>query len=146
MSAAKNILLVEDDEHDQIFFVRAIRKIENVVLQDVAFNGLEALEKLETLNPLPDLVFMDIDMPLMDGVKCLEEITKKPNLKSIVVVMLSNSTDNAELTRTLGAKAFIRKPSDPSTLHTKLREIIHLDFSVANDIADQSFATAFARL
>jgi len=143
MSAVKNVLLVEDDECDQIFFVRAIRKIENVVLLDVAFNGVEALEKLETLVPLPDLVFLDIDMPLMNGVQCLTEITKKPILKNVVVVMLSNSTDNAELTRTLGARAFIRKPSDPTILRSKLEEIIHLDFSVNNEIADQTFQKAF---
>jgi len=146
MPNAKNILLVEDDEYDQIFFVRAIRNIENVVLQDVALNGVEALEKLETLNPLPDLIFMDVDMPLMNGVECLTEISKRPVFKNLVVIMLSNSTDNAELTRTLGAKAFIRKPSDPTMLQTHLEEIIHLDFMGTNEIADLTFQKAFYRL
>lgn len=143
MRTAKNILLVEDDESDQIFFVRALRKIENVVLQDVASNGVEALEKLEKLQPLPDIIFLDVDMPGMNGVQCLAEIVKKPMLKDVAVVMLSNSIDNAEITRNLGAKAFIRKPSDPTLLQNKLEEIIHLDFSVNNDIADQTFQKAF---
>ena len=145
MISQKNILLVEDDECDQIFFLRALRKIENVVLLDVALNGLEALEKLEVLEPLPDLIFMDVDMPLMNGVQCLAEISKRPDLKNVPVIMLSDSTDSVELTRTLGAKAFMRKPSDPSTLHTKLQEIIHLDFMVSNEIADRTFYNALYR-
>lgn len=142
MSHKKKILLVEDTDTDQLLFLRALRKIPNVELQGVVENGEEALNKLSALQPLPDLIFMDVDMPHMNGVQCLEAIMKNEHLKTIPVVMLSSSVQEAQHARTLGAKAFIKKTYDLDLLEKEIAQMIQLDFSADNEIADQSFDKA----
>src|SRR5690349_3093073 len=119
MNTPKSIFLVEDDEDDQIFFTMCIENIKNATLYGVANNGREALDKLENSTQLPDMIFMDIKMPRMNGIECLTEIMKTSRIKNIPVVMLSTETSQAQLTRILGAKAFIQKPTNCETLQAK---------------------------
>lgn len=136
MNGSKSVFLVEDDKDDQDFFTECIEKIENATLYGVANNGREALEKLEKSPTLPDMIFMDINMPYINGLECLTEIIKNPRTKNISVVMLSTDAGQAELTHQLGAKAFIKKPTDCETLHTKVEQMINLDFIIDSQIAN----------
>src|SRR5687767_3422161 len=86
MNTPKSIFLVEDDKDDQFFFTECIEKIENATLYGVASTGREALDKLENSPKLPDMIFMDISMPRMNGIECLTEIIKNPRLKNIPVL------------------------------------------------------------
>jgi CheY-like chemotaxis protein len=142
MKTAKSILLVEDDQDDQIFFIEALSEIENATLYDVANNGKEALDRLQNQVMLPDLIFMDINMPMMNGIECLTEIIKNPKTTNIPVVMLTTDTGRIELARKSGAKAFIKKPSDGKTLRGQLQQMISLDFIADCHIANQTFQTA----
>lgn len=144
MSCAKNILLVEDDKHDQFFFVRAISKIENAVLQGIAEDGEAALEKLHSLEVLPDLIFMDINMPRMNGLECLEEISKHAAFSQIPVVMLSTSNEDLELTRSLGAKAFIKKSGNTDLLQQNLQGIFDNAFADYNSATNNNFESGIA--
>src|ERR1043165_892304 len=110
MKKIKSILLVEDNQADRFFFISALKEIENAILFDVAKNGKEALERLENRTVLPDLIFMDINMPVMNGIECLAAIQKKPDTKDIPVVILTTATELIEVVRELGAKAFVEKP------------------------------------
>ena len=142
MNTPKSIFLVEDDKDDQFFFTDCIEKIENATLYGVASNGREALDKLENLPKLPDMIFMDIHMPRMNGIECLAEIMKNTHLKNIPVIMLSTDSGQVERARILGAKAFIKKPTDCTTLQTKVEQIINLDFISNTSFANQTFQTA----
>ena len=142
MNNSKYVLLVEDDEHDTFFFTRAIRKIENAILLPVANNGADALLELTGSDFLPDLIFMDINMPCMNGMECLREIGKNPDWSCIPVVMLSTSVEEAGEARSLGAKAFFKKTSDQTLLHANLVQMINLDFIAEKDIAAQTFEAA----
>ena len=142
MNTPKSIFLVEDDRDDQFFFTECINEIQNAVLYGVASNGKEALHKLESSLTLPDIIFMDINMPLLNGLDCLGEIMKNARTKNIPVVMLSTDTSKAQLTRILGAKAFIKKPADCATLQTKVKQMINLDFISNASFANQTFQTA----
>jgi len=126
MDGSKEIFLVEDDKDDQELFIECIEKIDNAKLYGVSQNGIEALEKLENTAKLPDIIFMDVNMPLMNGVECLTEIMKNSRIKDIPVVMLSTAMDYAHLTSFLGAKAFINKTAGSETLHTKVEQMIKL--------------------
>ena len=139
MEKLKNILLVEDDEDDQFFFIEAMSKIENATLYAIANNGKEALDCLENSSTLPDIIFMDINMQIMNGIECLANIMKNPLICNIPVVMLTTSSAQKELTYLLGAKAFIKKPCDGKYLNNQIEQMINLDFIHDSHIAHQTF-------
>ncbi|MEO8474980.1 MAG: response regulator [Chryseolinea sp.] len=124
MNSQKTILLVEDDEDDQILFMIALKSITNAKLFDVANNGKEALEKLRKSEVLPTMIIMDINMPVMDGIECLSQITKDPRINSVPVVILSSSIEGRQRVRELGATAFIIKQNSTISLQEELKHIL----------------------
>ena len=123
--ALKNIFLVEDDADDQGFFLDALSNIQNATLYGIANNGKEAFDMLLHSDLIPDVIFMDINMPLMNGMECLCAIKKFPRTKQhIPVIMLSTAVEQAQLCQELGAKGYIRKPSDLTLLQTELNRLI----------------------
>ena len=109
MERPKVILLVENDIEYQALFMEAIGEIENASLIGITNNGRQALNRLNNHLRLPDIIFMDIDMPVMNGLECLAEIIKTPELRHIPVVILSNDGLQADFLYRLGAKALIKK-------------------------------------
>ena len=128
MNLPKNIFLVEDDPEDQLFFIEAISQIKNAILYGVASNGKEALDVLENSVNLPEIIFLDINMPLMNGIECLTEIMKNPKIKNIPVVIFTTEIGQMELARKLGAKAIVKKTYDGKILRKQLEEVINSDF------------------
>lgn len=125
MKALKSILLIEDDKDDQDFFIEAISELENVSMYDIANNGQVALEMLDHPVAYPDFIFMDIDMPLMNGIECMCEMTKMPLVNKIPVIFLSSSTSFMEKVRSLGAIAFLEKQPDGIVLRNRIEEMIN---------------------
>ena len=90
------ILLIDDDEDDNYFHKMVIDEMNITEHVEVAFNGLEALDFLKNdNNPTPDLVFLDVNMPKMNGWEFLEEHKKldEEHKAKIIVVMLTTSTN-----------------------------------------------------
>lgn len=137
MRNIKSILLVEDDLDDQEFFVEALNEIDNTSLCGIANNGEEALVKLNN-HLIPDLIFMDIQMPHMDGIECLTKIVQSEQIRDIPVIILSTAIPQIEEVRSLGARGFIEKPSDNRVLRTHLETMINTDYSrdIAKSIKD----------
>jgi CheY-like chemotaxis protein len=130
MTRFKSILLVEDDADDQLYFQDAIHEIGQSLHCRVASNGREALTQMEVLPP-PDLIFMDLNMPVMNGYECLAAIKKEDRFKHIPVIIFTTSKNinDIEKTQQLGANLYMTKPSDFSLLCAKLLKVLHLDFS-----------------
>jgi CheY-like chemotaxis protein len=107
------ILNVDDDPEDREFFCDALKTIDRTVLCLTAGSGIEALSMLQSHLPLPDYIFLDINMPMMDGKTCLRELKTIPELKEIPVIMYSTSTDTKEIRECyrLGADDFLIKPN-----------------------------------
>jgi CheY-like chemotaxis protein len=74
---------------------------------------------------LPDFIFSDINMPVMDGIECLSQIRNNPGTKHIPVVMLTTDRRKRELAHGLGATAFLKKSSAIRMLSRGLEEIIN---------------------
>ena len=142
MTRTRMIFLVEDDDSDQYFFLLAVKEIENVMMYDVARNGQEALARLKGATSLPDIIFTDINMPVMGGKEYLMEIVKDPATGHIPVVVLSSDISEVQNVRDIGARAFIRKPEDYQTLRLHLEHVLNIDFETQGHIADQTFITA----
>ncbi len=124
-----NILLADDDSDDQMLFIAAIKEIDHSIQCHVVNSGLEALLSLRTKSPAPDIIFLDLNMPKMNGYECLAEIKKENHFKKIPVVIYSTSKIESEKERTIkmGAKHFLTKPPDFSLLIKELSRILNLE-------------------
>ncbi|MBB6004385.1 response regulator [Arcicella rosea] len=130
MKTTKKVFLIEDDQDDQWFFKDALSKINKVCFWGLAQNGNEALKQLKEADLLPDIIFSDVNMPIMGGVECYMNILKNPETKNIPVVFLTNDMSNIEKVLQLGACAFINKPSDEKTLRLKIQQVIRQEFYI----------------
>ncbi|NIJ54336.1 response regulator [Dyadobacter arcticus] len=121
----QNVLLIDDDEDDQEIFLNALEKATHSV-NCLAFDSAgEALNKLLRKEIRTDVIFLDLNMPLMNGQQFLSEIKRKELLRDIPVIILSTSSNVnvIELTKKLGAMDFITKPDRFEDLITVLKSI-----------------------
>jgi len=130
MSMHEKILLVEDDEDDQHLFTEALHAIYPSIQCVIARNGRDAISEMNNGLQLPTIIFMDLNMPLMNGYECLAELKKQTMLRSIPVVIYTTSNKTTELKRIseLGAKAFLTKLTDFAILKNQLAEILETRF------------------
>lgn len=108
----QNILLIDDDEDDQEIFLTALECTGKPVQCIVLDSARKALSKIVTGDVETDLIFLDLNMPLMNGQQFLTEIKKEEKLRDIPVIILSTSSNAAtiEQVRHLGAYQFFTKP------------------------------------
>ena len=112
------ILLVDDDADDRFLFATAVAEIGSRLHCECASGTLEALQDLDLADPLPDLIFLDLNMPGYDGKKCLRHLKAAERLKNIPVIIYStfiSPSDEAEMLG-MGADHVISKPGDFATL------------------------------
>ncbi|GGF29513.1 response regulator [Flavobacterium limi] len=106
---------IDDDEDDSEIFATAASEVSKTASIESFNDAHQALQKME-LSPssLPDVVFLDLNMPIMDGFQFLKEIKTKPHLKNIPVIILSTSSsrETIDKAKKMGAEGFITKPSD----------------------------------
>jgi len=113
----QKILIIDDDE--------AIRTALQLVLENegyrvfIAENGQEGLELLENI-PRPDVILLDLMMPVLDGWEFLELRKKDLKLASIPVVVISAFNEQE---RKLSVEKFIKKPIDLKVLHENLLQL-----------------------
>lgn len=121
------ILLVEDDIDDQGLFKDALWEIDKNIQLVIASNGVEALQKIRTNSAMiPDYIFMDLNMPMMNGIQCLTEFKKIPFLKNIPIVIYSTSSypKDAEEAKTAGAFQYMIKPFSFPEFCSSLKKIL----------------------
>ena len=119
------ILLVEDNDGDILLTQEALKegKIRNHII--VARDGQEALDMLNTIDILPDLILLDINLPRVDGFEVLTTIKTDERLKSIPVIMLSTSGTETDILTSYNnyANCFITKPVDFTRFMDVVRSI-----------------------
>ncbi len=133
-----HILLVEDDEIDVMAIRRALKKIKIANPLHIAKDGVEALEKLRAGTiPSPHVVLMDLNMPRMDGITCLEEIRTDKELKQTVVFILTTSKDQEDKIKAYNhnVAGYIIK-SDVADGFIKTLQMLHYYFNVV-ELPDQ---------
>jgi CheY-like chemotaxis protein len=110
-----NIYLIDDDMDDVELFREALEEVAPSISLRYANDGKEAVRKLsEQHSMLPDLVFLDISMPVFSGLQCLAFFKKDEKLKDLPVIMYTTSSQEREIrtARELGASGFVTKPND----------------------------------
>jgi CheY-like chemotaxis protein len=121
------VLIVDDDHEDCELFHEAIHDIDPVIKCWTARDGRQAINLLtKELVLLPDYIFLDINMPLMNGKETLNEIKKNTRLRDIPVIMYSTTSDTKEIQSyyKLGAHDFLIKPNNFNKLVEALSSII----------------------
>ena len=107
----KNILQIDDDSDDCEFFEQALKTVSNAAYTSL-HNPIEALHKLLSKELKPDLIFMDVNMPVMSGPELLMEIKKVEGIKDIPVILLSTSSLlSKNHGKVSGAKDYLIKPN-----------------------------------
>ncbi|UOQ55070.1 response regulator [Hymenobacter cellulosivorans] len=125
----RSVLLVEDDFFDTMTVQKAFEKFSIQHKLYTAFNGLEALDLLlghngaEPIQPLPEVILLDLNMPKMNGHEFLVELRSHPEFSEIPVFITTTSAMDIDRARAqnLGVSGYILKP---------------LDFETGNDMVD----------
>ncbi|WP_264551694.1 response regulator [Flavobacterium sp. N2038] len=120
------ILLADDDEDDRLFFKDAFEEIKIQTNVDFVHDGMQLMDHLnDPENELPDILFLDLNMPKKTGKECLIEIKKTDRLKDIIIAIYSTSSSEEDIEDTFiqGANIYIKKPSDFNTLKKLINEV-----------------------
>ena len=122
----QNILLIDDDEDDQEIFLTALESTRKPVRCTVLDSARKALRQIVQGEIEADLIFLDLNMPLMNGQQFLTEIKKDEQLRKIPVVILSTSSNAATAmqVKQLGACHFFTKPDRFEDLVAILNEVL----------------------
>jgi CheY-like chemotaxis protein len=127
MSKVRKILLVDDDDDDRKLFSEAVHEINSSIEYITIEDSEKALHFLKfNFSPLPDIIFLDLNMPRKNGEQCLVEIKKTKKLSHIPIVIYSTAK-TAKHERELkekGAAYFMVKPARFRDICDELAEVI----------------------
>ncbi len=125
------VLLADDDEEDRLFFKEAFEIIKIKTVVKTVNDGIELMNHLtQNGNVLPNILFLDLNMPRKSGMECLVEIKNLDHLKEMAVAIYSTSASEQDIEDAFvkGANVYIKKPDDFGTLRKLLEEVITMNW------------------
>lgn len=126
-----NLLLADDDEDDRGFFKEALDELSFPVNLTTVNDGVELMDLLlNTTGNIPDILFLDLNMPRKSGFECLKEIKKIDKLKHLIIIVFSTSLDSniVDLMYENGANYYIQKPGE----FYKLKKVIENALTISS--------------
>src|SRR4051812_20196248 len=110
------VFVVDDDEDDRFIFNQALDETGIPIRVSHATNGLQLLDLLKKGHEQPYIIFLDINMPLLDGLKTLERIRSMEiyGETQIIIFSTSEDPDSIRLAYKLGAQLYLKKPDQYS--------------------------------
>lgn len=137
-----NVLLCDDDDDDYLLFKDALAEIDPEITLSRTANGKILLELLlEKDQTVPDIIFLDVNMPIKNGIEALSEIKSVDDLKQVPVIICSTSTQSwaVDKAHALGANFFIQKPETYSSLKKVLERFLTLDWHAQGPVSRENF-------
>jgi CheY-like chemotaxis protein len=125
------IALADDDEDDRLFFRDAFDELKINTTVSTCNDGVELMAYLfEPSTILPNILFLDLNMPRKNGFECLLEIRKETKFNDMAIAIYSTSSSEEDIENTFvhGANIYIKKPSDFATLKKVLSEIVTVNW------------------
>ena len=119
------LLLVDDDQDDIDLFTEAAGSVSKSIHCTRAGDGLDALHQLALMSDHPDLIFLDLNMPRMNGWEFLSRLKNRDVLKDIPVIIYSTTNNNQAVDTAMkaGAICFVTKPDNFKFLQRMLRVV-----------------------
>jgi len=125
------VLLADDDEDDRLLFVEAFAAIKIKTEVKTVNDGIELINHLsQSLNRLPHILFLDLNMPRKSGLECLMEIKNIDQFKGMAIAIYSTSASDQDIEDAFvkGANIYIKKPNDFVKLKNLLEEVITINW------------------
>lgn len=126
-----HIILADDDEDDRLLFTDAFEELKINTKVNTFNDGVELMDYLN--NPdsvLPNVLFLDLNMPKKNGIECLYEIKRNDRFSEIAIAIFSTSSSEEHIEETFvqGANIYIKKPSDFATLKKVLSDVVTINW------------------
>ena len=125
-SYSVNILLADDDGDDCLLFQDAFDELDLSAALTTVHNGEQLMQLLLNSPELPDILFLDLNMPRKNGFECLSEIKQNEKLKQLPVIIFSTSfePDIVDLLHKNGAQHYICKPNEYGILLKVIHQVV----------------------
>ncbi|WP_445958093.1 response regulator [Yeosuana sp.] len=126
-----HIILADDDEDDRLFFTDAFNELSMNTKVNTFNDGVELMDYLNKEDAiLPQVLFLDLNMPKKSGIECLNEIKSHSKMSEIAIAIYSTSASEEDIEETfvLGANIYIKKPDSFKKLKKVLSEVVSINW------------------
>jgi CheY-like chemotaxis protein len=126
----QNVFLAEDDEEDAFLFETVLSELNQDIIVKVAPDGNVLMSSLRQATLLPEMIFLDLNMPHKNGFECLSEIKGNEQWNSIKIVILSTSSQAQQIATAYenGADLYLAKPTSYTQFKNMLEKCLNLDW------------------
>ena len=126
------IYLADDDSDDREFFSDALSELPIQISLKTFENGVDLMADLFSDEALPQTIFLDLKMPMMNGFECLQDIKSEKKFEGIIIIIYSTTFDTWEIEKLKndGANGYLQKPNSFHQLKTVLHKC--LDYANGN--------------
>lgn len=134
-------MLADDDEDDQMLFRDALESLHLPIRLIEMKHGKELMQYFDIAeNPLPEIIFLDLNMPYLSGLECLPLLRKTAGLQSIPIAIYSTSSSRRDMEQALigGANIYINKPNEFAKLQEIIKKTMEINWQYRNSDFDMS--------
>jgi len=126
-----NIALADDDKDDRLLFKKAMDNLNVDTELSLFSDGLQLIDYLRSLDvKLPQVIFLDLNMPEMNGMECLKEIRADRTFDNVAIAIYSTSSSEMDIEATFihGANVYINKPDSFDKLKQAIAKVVRLNW------------------
>ncbi len=126
-----HVVLADDDEDDRLFFIEAFEELKMKTKVETYKDGVALMDALlQEDTPIPNILFLDLNMPKKSGLECLKEIKANAKFKDIAIAIYSTSASEEDIENTFvnGANVYIKKPNDFNNLKKVLSDVVTINW------------------
>lgn len=137
------IVLADDDDDDRLLFTEAFDELKIKSTVDTYEDGVALMDALKHPDaPIPNILFLDLNMPKKSGLDCLKEIRSNNKFQDMAIAIFSTSASDDDIENTLinGANIYIKKPNDFKNLKKILSDVVTINWQYhTNNLNRENF-------
>ncbi|MCD9015171.1 response regulator [Parachryseolinea silvisoli] len=120
------ILYADDDPEDREIFADVITEINPDIEVFLASDGMEAIQRLHELPAVPDMIFLDVNMPAMSGIECVATLRRLDRFKKATMILYSTTSSELESYKGMkaGADNFLKKANTYTATFDMLKRLV----------------------